>query len=95
MPTYAEYMKQIAELQALAEEARRNEIEEAKSRIREIMQASGIAVEDLQVDKKKVEKARSSVAPKYKDPATGKTWTGRGRAPAWLGGRNKDDFLIN
>ena len=95
MPTYAEYMKQIAELQALAEEARRNEIEEAKSKIREIMQANGIAVDDLQVDKKKTEKARSSVAPKYKDPATGKTWTGRGRAPAWLGGRNKDDFLIS
>lgn len=95
MPTYAEYMKQIAELQALAEEARRNEIEEAKSKIREIMQANGIAVDDLQTSKKKVEKVRSSVAPKYKDPATGKTWTGRGRAPAWLGGRNKDDFLIN
>jgi DNA-binding protein H-NS len=95
MPTYAEYMKQIAELQALAEEARRHEIEEAKTKIREIMQASGIAVDDLQVDKKKADKVRSSVAPKYKDPATGKTWTGRGRAPAWLGGRNKDDFLIS
>jgi DNA-binding protein H-NS len=95
MPTYAEYMKQIAELQALAEEARRNEIEEAKTKIREIMQASGIALDDLQADKKKVDKVRSSVAPKYKDPTTGKTWTGRGRAPAWLNGRNKDDFLIN
>jgi DNA-binding protein H-NS len=88
-------MKQIAELQALAEEARRNEIEEARAKIQKIMQASGIALDDLQGDKKKVGKVRSSVSPKYKDPTTGRTWTGRGRAPAWLNGRNKDDFLIN
>ena len=24
------------------------------------------------------------VAPKYRDPVTGKTWTGRGRAPQWV-----------
>jgi len=26
----------------------------------------------------------SKVAPKYRDPATGKTWTGRGLQPLWL-----------
>jgi hypothetical protein len=25
---------------------------------------------------------------------SGATWTGRGRSPTWLGGRNKNDFLI-
>ena len=30
---------------------------------------------------------------KYRDPKTGKTWSGRGRAPAWLG-KNRDRFLI-
>ena len=31
---------------------------------------------------------------KYRDPVTGQTWTGRGRAPKWLEGRKKEDFLI-
>ncbi|WP_042549613.1 H-NS family nucleoid-associated regulatory protein, partial [Ralstonia solanacearum] len=26
-------------------------------------------------------------------PKTGATWTGRGRAPAWIG-KNRDKFLI-
>jgi len=46
-----------------------------------------------QIDKRNV------VAPKYKDPTSGKTWTGRGKSPAWLSaelatGREKQEFLI-
>ena len=45
-------------------------------------------------------KAKSSVPPKYRDPATGATWTGRGRAPVWMAakiatGSKKEDFLIS
>ena len=39
-------------------------------------------------------KSGNKVAPKYRDPVSGATWTGRGRSPTWLGGRNKNDFLI-
>lgn len=42
---------------------------------------------------------RNVVAPKYQDPDSGKTWTGRGKSPAWLSaqlaaGREKQEFLI-
>ena len=42
---------------------------------------------------------RNVVAPKYIDPDSGKTWTGRGKSPAWLSaqlatGRDKQEFLI-
>jgi DNA-binding protein H-NS len=42
---------------------------------------------------------RSVVAPKYRDAATGATWTGRGKQPRWLaaalkGGKKLNDFLI-
>ena len=42
---------------------------------------------------------RNVVAPKYQDPESGKTWTGRGKSPAWLStqllaGREKQEFLI-
>lgn len=41
-----------------------------------------------------------AVAPKYADPSTGKTWSGRGKVPAWLviylsAGNNKQDYLIS
>lgn len=32
--------------------------------------------------------------PKYRDPKTGATWTGRGRAPRWLDGKKRERFLI-
>ena len=44
--------------------------------------------------KRKGSTSGSKVAPKYRDPVSGATWTGRGRSPTWLGGRNKNDFLI-
>ena len=31
---------------------------------------------------------------KYRDPETGKEWTGRGSAPAWINGKEKTAFLI-
>lgn len=42
---------------------------------------------------------RTTVAAKYRDPASGKTWTGRGKTPTWLtsqlaAGRTKQDYLI-
>lgn len=42
---------------------------------------------------------RSVVAPKYRDAATGATWTGRGKQPKWLaaalkGGKKLEDFKI-
>lgn len=32
--------------------------------------------------------------PKYRDPATGKTWSGRGKAPLWLKDQDRSKFLI-
>jgi DNA-binding protein H-NS len=31
---------------------------------------------------------------KYRDPATAATWSGRGRVPNWIAGKNRDEFLI-
>lgn len=44
-------------------------------------------------------KARRSkgekVAPKYRNPETGDTWTGRGREPGWIKGKNRDEFALS
>ena len=39
--------------------------------------------------------AKLALPPKYRNPKTGETWSGRGRPPGWLAGRNKERFLID
>ncbi len=96
MTTYQEYQAKIAELQNLAENARKEELSKAKEQIATIMREYGLSLADLAGVGKpaKAVKARAPVPMKYRDDATGQTWTGRGRAPKWLEGKNKDDFLI-
>ncbi|MFP3741092.1 H-NS family nucleoid-associated regulatory protein, partial [Burkholderia sp. SIMBA_019] len=31
---------------------------------------------------------------KYQDPKTGNTWSGRGKPPKWIVGKNRERFLI-
>ena len=38
--------------------------------------------------------AGKKVAPKYRDSATGQTWTGRGKAPKWIDGQDRTQYLI-
>jgi len=95
MGTYAEIQAQIAELENKAKEARARELAAAKAQIAEIMRTYGLTLADLGVGvKTKPGKARQLVPAKYRNSATGETWTGRGRSPLWLAGKNKDDFLI-
>lgn len=32
--------------------------------------------------------------PKYRDPQSGKTWSGRGYPPAWIAGRERKEFEV-
>lgn len=36
----------------------------------------------------------SKAKPKYKDPASDKTWSGRGKEPLWIKGQDRTQFLI-
>lgn len=59
------------------------------------MSEYGLTVTDIGGGSKQVSKApRKPVEVKYKDEATGYTWTGRGRAPKWLEGKDKNKYLI-
>ncbi|WP_035823396.1 H-NS histone family protein [Janthinobacterium sp. RA13] len=91
--SYAELKAQIAELEKQAFQAREAEISNAKNKIREIMQAYSLTIADLG-GTAKVTKPRKPVEVKYRDNSTGQDWTGRGRAPKWLEGKNKEDYLI-
>ena len=39
-------------------------------------------------------RARPGVAPKYRDPETGSTWSGRGKPPKWIAGKDRTEFAI-
>ncbi len=95
MGTYAELLAQRAELEKQIEAARVNEIKQAVSDVRELVAKYGLTAQDVFASgKTRVAKASGKVAAKYKDPATGATWTGRGKAPKWIDGKSRDQFLI-
>lgn len=93
MATYKEIQAQIAELQAQAEKARKEELDSAITQIKALMAQHGITIKDLQGVNKKDRKT-STVKVKYRDPVSGNEWTGRGRSPTWLKDKNKDDFAV-
>ncbi len=39
-------------------------------------------------------KTGGTVAAKFRNPETGDTWTGRGREPTWIKGKNREEFRI-
>jgi len=92
MANIAELIAQKEEIEQKIKELRKSERHAAIAKVREI-----IAEFDLMADEvfaKVAKGVRSKADPKYRDPASGKTWTGRGRTPRWLDGKDANDFLI-
>ena len=98
MATYKELKAQAEALLKQAEAARRAEIAGVVAEIRARMKEYGITLADLKGGAKKA-KSRGAVAARYRNPATGDSWSGRGRAPKWLAdeeakGRSRGEFLV-
>jgi DNA-binding protein H-NS len=75
--------------------ARQREAEIVLADIVRTMKQYKISLVELMGSKEKVVDERKPAAAKYRDPETGATWSGRGRAPHWIIDRNRDDFLID
>lgn len=93
MATYKDLLAQKEKLEVQLEAARLAEVESAVQQVRQIVQEYGLTAEDLGLATKTKKRKGTVVPPKYLDPKTGATWSGRGRAPAWIG-KNRDRFLI-
>lgn len=91
-------LQQREALEKAIAEARQNEIASAVTKVREIIAEHGLTVQDVfpgRAGKSAGPKAGGSkVAAKYRDPATGQTWTGRGKAPKWIDGKDRAQFAI-
>lgn len=109
MATYRTLLVQKAALDKKIAQARKREIAAVVKQINALIEQYGLTPQELRFPKrstateesvsakpaarKKAKPAASAVAPKYRNPETGDTWSGRGRAPKWVVG-NKEDYLI-
>lgn len=101
MKTYQSVRAQIAKLEKEAEALRRQELKNVIAQVRQVVAEYGLTAADLGLSggrgAARGGKARraSTGAARYRDPATGQTWTGRGRPPAWIAdAEDRDAFLI-
>ncbi|KWN83019.1 H-NS family nucleoid-associated regulatory protein [Burkholderia stagnalis] len=95
MATYLELKAQAAALAQQAEEARLAELENIITKMREQIAEYGITADQLFGRRRvSVVSARVPLPPKYRDPKTGATWSGRGKAPGWIAGKKRERFLI-
>ena len=96
--------KQAADLDKQLQDARRAERASVIAQIKSLLAEHGLSVADLGLKPGKVPGTGSStagrkVAPKYRNQATGETWTGRGLQPKWVqaaiaSGKKLEDFAI-
>ena len=102
MPTYQEVKKQIAALEARAEQLRRQEaarvIVAIKAQIAEYgLKPSDLFGSDVPARAPAVSKSspkRKALKAKYMDPVSKRTWSGHGKAPAWIKHGKREDYLI-
>lgn len=97
MSQYAELKAQIARLQAQADEARRTELSNVIEEIRGKIAEYGLTAQDLGfavAARRGRPPKKAPLPPKYQDPKSGNTWSGRGKPPKWISGKNRERFLI-
>ncbi|WP_029971930.1 H-NS family nucleoid-associated regulatory protein [Paraburkholderia graminis] len=91
---------EIGQLRA-QREALNRQLAEAKERetclvLNEIVQKMseyGISLSELTGSKPEAQS--KELAARYRDPVSGLTWSGRGRAPAWIAGKDRNEFLVD
>lgn len=96
MSSYKELLKQRDELEKQIQDARKRELTEAVSKVRALIEEFNLTPEHVfpPVRSTRSGSTGSKVAPKYKNPETGETWTGRGKAPKWIQNQDRSKFEI-
>ena len=108
MKSYKSVKEQIAKLEKEAENLRQRELKGIIAQVRRTIEQYELTPADLglgsapkargrKAGAKKATRARASIGvAKYRDPATGRTWTGRGRPPTWMiGVKDPSAYLID
>ncbi|MDL5032286.1 H-NS histone family protein [Pelomonas sp. APW6] len=94
-----ELLAQRAALDQQIAETKDKERSEAIAKVRSLMADYGLTAADLGSRPAKPAKPASKVAAKYRNQATGESWSGRGLQPKWLkaaiaAGAKLEDFHV-
>ncbi len=104
MSSLQELLAQRAEIEKKIADVQRETRADAVAKVRALMSEFGLSAADIAgrspaVRVAGVGKPTGKVAAKYRNAATGETWTGRGLQPKWLkaamaGGAKLEEFTI-
>ena len=89
------YKELLAEQKRLDEEiakAKSIERDGAIGTIREMMALYEIDAKELTA--RRGARVGVTARPKYRDPESGATWSGRGKAPRWIAGKDRKTFEV-
>ena len=101
MSNLKDLLAQKAAIERQIEEAARTERADAIAKVKSLMAEHGVSLADLSARSaaKGARPGGSKVAAKYRNAATGDSWTGRGLRPNWLkaalaAGKKLEDFAL-
>lgn len=86
MPSYKELLQQREQLENQIQQARSQELNDAVGKVRALVEEFSLTADDVfpPAKGKRAPTSGKKVEPKYRNPTTGETWTGRGKAPKWI-----------
>ena len=87
-------MMQRAEIDAAIDAERKALSAVAIAKVRDLVATHGLRIQDVFPGGSGMKSASKKVAAKYRDPSTGKTWSGRGIAPRWFDKSRPQDFAL-
>lgn len=90
MTTYKELLARKDALDRQIADARRNEAQAALATVHALIAEFGFTAQQVFPWKP----APVKVPPKYRDPLSGATWSGRGKPPQWIAGKDRQLFQI-
>lgn len=90
--SYKELLAQREALEAQIEAARKQEVSDVVAKVRSLVADYGLTAGDIFAAKRTYKTSASE--PKFRDPTTGKTWTGRGKPPDWIKGKDRSAYVI-
>ena len=99
MSNLSELLAQRNALDQQIEKTQREERQNAITQIKTLMSEYGLSVADLSARVVKKSRTGGKVAAKYRNKATGESWSGRGLQPRWLKaalatGKKLSDFAV-
>lgn len=96
MSTYKELLIQQQKLEKQIAQARAEEASAALARVRAVVAEYGFTAQQVfpwTPEPAKREKQKAEI--KFRNPATGAGWSGRGREPTWLAGKDRSVYAVS